>query len=152
MGTDCQLREAGSNPGGERPIFTRCLKILCTSSGSVITARMCRFRVSGICLGVRFANSTASERSTEDKPTGRPRTPGRSVSPTSSGFLSQKHSRLLPLHRRAAPLEKSAVAPSSTPREPAASHAVCPAIFPWCGKHTGRSGECTGSPWGEYAG
>jgi hypothetical protein len=31
------------------------------------------------------------------------------------------------------------------------SHTACPAISPWCGRHTGRSAEDTGSLWGEYA-
>jgi hypothetical protein len=45
-GTDCQFDEAGSKPGGDRPIFTRwqttegCSGSFGTSSGSVITARM----------------------------------------------------------------------------------------------------------------
>jgi len=39
-GTDSQLSEAGSNPGGERPILTRWRRIFRTSSGTVMTARI----------------------------------------------------------------------------------------------------------------
>jgi hypothetical protein len=35
-----RFNEAGSKPGGERPIFTRWRRILRSSSGSVITARI----------------------------------------------------------------------------------------------------------------
>ena len=33
-----QLSRSGSNPGGDRPILTRCRRILLTSSGSSMTA------------------------------------------------------------------------------------------------------------------
>jgi len=36
--TDYQFNEVGSNPGGDRPTFTRSRRIFVTSSGSVITA------------------------------------------------------------------------------------------------------------------
>ena len=39
---DSDYTKFGSNPGGGRPTFTRCRKILRTSSGSVITARVRR--------------------------------------------------------------------------------------------------------------
>jgi len=38
--TECSFNEAGSSPGGERRIFTRCRRIWRTCSCSVITARI----------------------------------------------------------------------------------------------------------------
>jgi len=68
---------------------------------------------------------------TGSRSTGRPRTPGQSVSPTSSGLLCQKQSTL-PLHRRVAHLEKPAVDPSSTPEEPGGPHGACLWPFALC--------------------